>query len=879
MKSNIHIPTALLVASFLGIFVTNANAQFSSTVTSQKHDLSFSMGRDFWLAEMSNDWGTDTGSYMNLYITSPKPTTAYIAYAGKTYSLALKKPDSTYTYSIPISEQMESSGYVENKAIHVWSNDAPLIVYNMSHVPYSSDGEYIIPTIGWGTDYVVAAYGSLYEGFSTSGDDLPSTLAVTANEDNTKVDITPSCDCRQTMNGALTGNGSSTVIVYQAGQTYSWTLNRGQDLELMPVKASDPENFDLTGTVIHSSQPVGVFGGSVSPNIPSDFPYDDHVEDMIPPIRSWGKTYYSTNLTQPQGSPDDYTRYLFISSQPGQTIWCGYLCGERRVECEISDQYGSYWDEIESGQKFWSSAPFLCVAYVNSAWYPGGQSGVGDPAETHINPLENFTDTVIFETAPSIGNQVAYRNYVNVIVPISDAHNIFFDGIQSGAICIDDTFEIFTIPAVKPGTHIITDTTKPSHGGIGVFVYGLGYDETYAWSSPEFEGTLNSPDTVPPVATIYGGCTSYFVHLTDSGLLPDGIHSQSGLSMLALDTLYNMNYVPDVPGFIEGSDVDTTGFGANPIDRNQPAYLRLTVYDANGNSSTVTLNYTPFPLTISPHPLDFGTEIASFTRTTLYDTLSNATTDTLPLDTFYLAHGTKGFRIDSAKTGALLPGAERIIKLSFDSVAVGSAYDTLIAGNGCITALVPLRGAGIAVNWKADSARWENVPFPGMPVMKSLTVHNGMTLPIHISSAAADSTEFSMDASQFPFVVPAMSTATLNVGYTPKFSGQELTSLLHITSAEAGERNTSLFVTYAADVASEETKVPIVQSQSDGSLRIVTSNGSLHFELLNILGQTVYFASISGTETVNTNGLPHGIYFWRLTAGAVIQTGKVILGN
>lgn len=152
---------ALLIAAF-GVRPTYA--QLTSSLIPQKHDLSFSLGREFWFAEQSNYWGVNLGGkYIHLYISSAKKTTAYIEAHGVLDSLRIV-PDTTSTYIVSDSLEMELSGIVENKGIHIWSNDADLTVYSISHNPYTSDGSYVIPTIGWSTDYVVGAYGSLFEG-------------------------------------------------------------------------------------------------------------------------------------------------------------------------------------------------------------------------------------------------------------------------------------------------------------------------------------------------------------------------------------------------------------------------------------------------------------------------------------------------------------------------------------------------------------------------------------------------------------------------------------------------------------------------------------------------------------------------------------------
>src|SRR5439155_1762638 len=121
----------------------------------------------------------------------------------------------------------QSSGIIEDKGVHVWSNDADICCYVMSHNPYTSDGYYVFPLIGWGTEYVACGYAALFEGFSNYVFDLPSEVGIVANTDNTRVTITTTVDVRQE-----NFNGTNCSKVFgSAGQPFQVTLMRGQCIE------------------------------------------------------------------------------------------------------------------------------------------------------------------------------------------------------------------------------------------------------------------------------------------------------------------------------------------------------------------------------------------------------------------------------------------------------------------------------------------------------------------------------------------------------------------------------------------------------------------------------------------------------------------------
>ncbi len=872
-----------LFLAFLAISMSVgvARGQVASSFTSQKHDLSFSLGREFWFAAQSNYWGQDLGGkYIRLYISSVKNTVAYVEYSGQRDTLPISAGKTT-SFRLPESWELESSGVVENKGIHVYSKDADLSVYNLSRNAYTSDGEYVIPTIGWGTDYVVAAYGSLYEGSGTYVYDLPSTMAIVAAQDNTSIVVTPSCDCRQCTSGNISGDASSEIVVFPAGQPIPLQLNRGQCIELMPIKALDPENFDMTGTTVHSNVPVGVFGGSGCPNIPADRPYCDHVEDMVPPVRTWGKTYYATNPIQPAGSTDESARYLFISSKPGQTIF-KYNCNQgATVECKIDAQYGIYWDELEHGQKFFSDKPFLAVEYINSATYPDGGTNKGDPAEAIVTPQEAFTQTVVFQTPQAIGNIVPYTNYANIIVNANDTNTVLFDGKKIKGIsssCLDSDWEVFTMSGISAGQHTVTGDDS----GVGVWVYGYGFDESYAWSSSDFEGTFQSADTTPPVAVFLENCLNGHAVIRDSGM------GASKLAAIHVDSATNMSVTLDST-FVEGIAQNSSFFDYSVIHADSSAYLLVTTYDFAGNSRTVTVSYEPNPFECSPSVLNFGVVPIGHQAQKLYDTISYNGLGSISIDSVWLANGTVGFHIDSSTTGTLDSGETRVVEISFTPSLKSFEADTLMIGSNCWSQGVTLKGSGINLSWSVDNEDWNRIPFESVAVTRPVTVHNYSTAQaIVITSATADSIEFAIDPTAFPLTVLSSSSAQFNVAFTPLYPGQSIASLLRAQSFQDGEQDAKLSAEVnnadgVSEPANATTSATFFSSDGTNIQATVPMNWPqpIHVEIENLLGVTVFESNltIDTSASFDPGSLPRGVYFYRLTSGSKNQTGKIILGQ
>lgn len=764
----IYSTVLCLIILCVGTLCGTASAQNQRIrhVITKQHLSAPSMGRDFWWAMPSNYWGVDNGGkYIRIYITSPQNTTAYVS-VGPTGS-ARPIPVGAFkigSYLVPESWEMESSGIVEQKAIHVWSNDADLTVYVMSHNAYTSDGSYIIPTIGWGTDYVVAGYGSLYE---LQWDD-PSEFTITANTDNTVVDITPSCDFRQAQGGTESGGGPALTAAYPAGIQFEITLNRGESAEFKPVQATGSDGFDVTGTVLHSNNPIGVLGGCDCPNIPADFPYCDHVEEMVPPTRTWAKTYYTTNFKAPIGQPPnhDYGLYLMVSSKPGQVIYRQDNATGIHTECIINNKYGTYWDEEELAQKFWSDAPFMLMEYINSSTFPDNVNGKGDPAEILINPREQFSKTVVFQTPTSQGSQLPYQNFAAIIVNLKDADKTYFDGQKINALTsesVDDTFEVFTVPNIAPGAHIINGDDS----GVGVYIYGYGFDESYGWAGSFGNGTYLAKDTVSPLADTMGSCYAATVHLSDSGINPGGI-AQSKLSEIRLDSNYNMAYILN-PDWKEGTGLDTGGYSMFVLNPTKPAYLRIEAFDLAGNETTIISTYTPQTARIDPPLQNLGASISG-TIKYAYDTIINTGQTPFKFDQLGMLYGNVGFSLDSGMTpNVLAVGEKRILKIAFQAIKTTTVTDSIIFGDECQQMSVAVVGSGGSADFLVSDQRWVNepVPAPAGGYVKTVTVENLSTISITIDSAWwADKAHF-VPVDAFPLVVPASNAQTGKVGQAP----------------------------------------------------------------------------------------------------------------
>jgi len=980
--------------------LVSAQSRLTNTETSMQKDPQYLLGRDCWFAMIQN-YEDQSGKYYALYVTSTKNTTAYVESGGFQKALQI----SAYTvavFNIPLGWEMKSSGVAEDRAVHVWSKDADISCYLMSHNPYTSDGMYVMPTVGWGTDYVVAAYQALFEGGGTFVYDYPSEFAIVAAHDNTNVTINPACDLRL-------GSNTSHTPDFPKGVPFQVTLNKGQAIQYKNTKAQDVDNYDVTGSIIHSNYPVGVVGGSQCPNIPMDKPYCDHVCEMLPPIRTWGNTYYTTPFFQPPGmTGHDFYSVCLIGSKPRQTIYRYDAATGDHVFCQLGNKYEFYrTPDVMEASKFHSDDPFLLVQYINSSTYPDDVNGQGDPAAVVIPSTTDFAKDIIFQIPKSEGSITAtYASYANLIVNPRAVNTTTIDGKSITAYTrkpVDTQYYIYRITGLKPGSHrVVSDSL------CAAYVYGYGYDESYAWPGPLGVKTYQSRDTLAPIATMTGQCYAQHVRLID----PDTGIRHSKIAMVRIDSIYNMSYALS-PTYQEGFGGDSTYYDASVVDLTKDGVLKISAFDFAGNRRTVTTTYSPVTADIEPPLTNFGKGNMGGTPIILYDTLINTGNTTFSFTTLRLLFGDQGFKIDSANLMPLHVGERRLIKISFVPLLTQTVTDTLIFGDACDEHRVAVIGNGGAADFFVEDQTWKDVPLGGSQI-KPVKVHNlSTTQTIHITSLTIDDPHFTFDLNALNptgnppgLVVPPNSAVSVMFTFSPTALPQ-IVSHSHWTASEVLEkdgmthsvRSNTLtgngvapnieffadttayaiagssdsirfrftlrangpesatinrvphsnpnFTNYRGEWANgsmrwnplsesitllandsayitEDFKIPstagiysdslyaitsngdtvggrpviatvIVEAAAvrpaplangtaylfiDGqSLRIVAPNwsGKTQLELFNLLGGEVLRASADANAAIDIHTLPHGVYFYRLTNGGQVVTGKIVL--
>lgn len=737
------------------VLAASASAQGYISISKTSHKASAAdapPARDFWFAIPQNYDPKDVnGEIFSLYVTSEVNTTVNIQVQGQP---VVKKPVSAnqvLTHVLPKTLEINRSSAIEtDKAIHVWSDDADLNVYFMSRNDFTSDGTVVLPSYSYGKEYVVAAATAL---FVSSAVDLPSEFIVIATKDNTALTIIPSQDIRK--------EGAPTVVLHAKGVPFTEFLKKGECIQYQTTQSQNIP-WDLSGTTISSNEPIAVVGASACPFIPAD-PYCDHVVEMVPPVDTWGKTYYSAQFVGRKWGGDSF---LLIASKAGQTIY------KNGAMYAMLGKFEIYSRDDVAGANIWSSdAPFLLVQYINSATHavPAGQQrNSGDPAMVVLYPAETAQKNVVFQT-PNItpgSGQTSFINYVNILLRTPSVPNTRMDGkLLTDYALINRTpipgtsWEAFRIEKIGIGKHSIT-----SDSGISVYAYGYGNDDSYAWSVPGTLLPVNSVDTVPPTASSTQGCYCADITIRDK-------HPNSS-KLLVADATVDSNMTVLIPDNVSGADSIVVKVCV--ADSSKPAAASIEALDDAGNTIVVTSNY---PV---PHYIKSSTEIVSFGNVPL-GTSAERTIELQNMgdtpDTLSAIGFTNGnmFSLTNLGSSVFPPDGKQTIKIVFESKVEGSFYDTLLCVSNCqVIRILVIAGTENPNGRVPDSINVGCIPV-GDTLEGNVIFTNANTYPLTIIAInQSGDPDFVRDGTpSLPRTVAPSATAKIGILFNPLSATQK----------------------------------------------------------------------------------------------------------
>lgn len=371
----------------------------------------------------------------SLFISSEIASSGTVSISGLNYSVPFSVAEnSVVRIDLPLGVESMPVNTVSSLAVRVVA-DNEVTIYGLNQRRASTDAYLGLPIDVLGLEYLVSSY-------TPSLSSSPSQIVVVGVYDNTAVTITP----------------KASAGPHSAGQPFTVNLNKNQTYYL-------ESSGDLTGSYIKSNTPVGVFSGVKCTNIPVNKSACDHIEEMIPPVATWGKSF----ITVPLATRTRGDIFRILASEDNTEI----LIDGVNV---ITLNKGEFLETtLTKSSIITSSSPTLLTQFSASSSFDGVTS---DPFMMLVPPSEQFLSKYSFTT---LGQDVGFVNsFVNVVIPTESINSL-----ELNKSVVDPTLfspigqsgfsgAQILIPA---GSHTIAADVP-----FGIYVYGFGSYDSYGYT-------------------------------------------------------------------------------------------------------------------------------------------------------------------------------------------------------------------------------------------------------------------------------------------------------------------------------------------------------------------------------------------------------------
>lgn len=753
MKIHIRVLyTAVLFAILAGaanLFAVD-EAAIKSKLTKALHSRN-SNGRFFWLAFPPNETETFPLQTLGIYVASQTDNTVTLrdaqgtlevtkkvkAFGLITFSTAADADGAEITWGYEIRafawERVSDFG-----AVSISAQD-PVSVYVLNSKVYSSDGYLAIPVNNWGTKYIHCSYYDFLEaGPYASG------FTIIAAEDKTTVEIKLQDGISNVSGFAKTFRGR--VI----GDTWKVTMNKGEIYHVCG-DAKTRGVFDMSGSIITSTKPVGLISSHMRVMIPSTVVVDgrNHLAEMIPPVSTWGKEFATVEYARKSDKGD---LFRVVASEPNTRFsvkW--YNKDNGKIIGSINEillpKVGDIWEykmvgaaaphdfeSIRGVTVLKADKPVLMMQYSMSAQWDG--NGEFDPFMIIVTPLEQYTTGTIFQTPRNFNPMNEYtKNFFNLIA-VGDSSDEAHNQELLGTVKIDDKFVVDIDPSfalrripttnlywsfltMEVGPHNILGETP-----FGGYIYGFASFDSYGWPAATAFRDLAFIDTLAPIIVINGLCGDYLLDVTDDPEHPrngketdDPRQLDVGVSgfpaVLAKDNFGDPYFVKDNGNPGEWSTYPPNykfKYKVEILDKYKDAFIEMRAIDDANNDTTYVIRYEADSITVDPALLDFGQVRVNTVSPELIAKVSSHSDSVITIKSLKLKKGgvfTIAKIVDGAGTELtpefkLQPRQDIFVHLSYkpdkeypELKPEDYDLDSLIVETSCLYYNWPVRGQGI----------------------------------------------------------------------------------------------------------------------------------------------------------------------------------------
>lgn len=297
---------------------------------------------------------------------------------------------SAQAFSRPEDRHVEGSGRRAGAAWRVRSN-RPVAVYQFNP-PFedagveSSGASLLLTRNAFGTQHMVLTHkGDYLPGIAPEYDITRSTLTVVGVHDGSKVDITVGDD---------TAKGAG-VVALKKGATTTVMLDEGDVFQLEAARGGG----DLSGSLIGSDRPVSVFAGSEAAKVGMTDEAPDHLEEPMPPLDTWGKTFVMTPVQTGGAKDGTSTAYRVLASRDGTKVSFEGPPGLTLPDAFTLDR--GRWKEVMLAPRKGGGGGFVITA---SEPVLAAQYGLVQSAMVQAVPVEQYLGEFMFVTLSFFSN-------------------------------------------------------------------------------------------------------------------------------------------------------------------------------------------------------------------------------------------------------------------------------------------------------------------------------------------------------------------------------------------------------------------------------------------------------------------------------------------
>ncbi len=556
-------------------------------------------GRYFLIGFMQNELILLPGGIrLSVTISTIRPTTIRIASPISRPSQYYQVPgDTVIELTFAYGEvEMFDSERAQAKAIEIES-DQPITVTGMSSQSLSTDGFSAIPVAKWGREYVVHSWpNDIYMHDDDPQGKIPrsSEFMVIAAENNTVIEFAP----RSRTFGKIQPD-ESTIIRLNKGQCYlvkSDTLPAGSG--------------DLSGTIIRSDKPVGVFSGHLRASIPlglQEFDSKNHLTEMLYPTEQWGKSFVTLPFNN--DGIGDFFRIHCIEPNTNVTVK-GWNINQQHILANPGDFKTLSF--IRDPLMIEADKPISIAQYMTSSFSANERLQTFDPCMMLIPSIDKVITKASFHVVqnPITNPRQFLRHFISLVCTEDAVDHIKLDNRLIKTIVtnlpnqrLNGTQLFYATVPVAPGTHHLSTMEGAFNAGL----YGTGPDDAYAF--PLAFGMVQGIDTSAPYIVMKDSCG--FIKATIQERLIDDYSGLFDLSVIR-DSTVNMNWA--ISGIRDG-DLSAS-FTASVINMLKDASIVIESMDNAGNSTRSRYTYTApkisIPDTLSFQKIQKGDTVSTF---------------------------------------------------------------------------------------------------------------------------------------------------------------------------------------------------------------------------------------------------------------------------